>query len=104
MPLYDTPTALREHASHLGLVTEESRSHGGHGWTYDAEVLLLLNAAREIEDLRTAVTRELRADKERLDWLQAEVTDTIYLDDGRIIDVRGLSVRAAIDDARKAAP
>lgn len=35
-------------------------------------------------------------DTEILDYLQEEIVDTIYLDDGRIIDVRGLDVRAAI--------
>lgn len=38
-------------------------------------------------------------DTERLNWLQEKTVDTIYLDDGRIIDVRGNDVRAAIDRA-----
>jgi hypothetical protein len=38
-------------------------------------------------------------DQERLDWLQGRITDTIYLDDGKIIDVRGNNVREAIDAA-----
>ena len=36
------------------------------------------------------------ADVEVLDWLEEQVVDVIYLDDGRIIDVKGLSVRAAL--------
>ncbi len=46
---------------------------------------------------------ELRADRERMDWLQEAIVDTIYLDDFRVIDVRGNNLRAAIDAARKAA-
>jgi hypothetical protein len=37
-----------------------------------------------------------------LDWLQEQVVDTIYFDDGRIIDVQGHSVRVALDIARHA--
>jgi hypothetical protein len=45
-------------------------------------------------------------DTQRLDWLQEQIVDTIYLDDGTLIDVRGLSVREAIDRAtrKKIAP
>lgn len=43
---------------------------------------------------------ERGADKDRLDWLQEQIVDVIYLDDGTIIDVRGNSVREAIDTAR----
>ncbi len=35
-------------------------------------------------------------DREILDWLQEQQVDVIYLDDGKIIDVRGGSVRKAI--------
>jgi hypothetical protein len=38
-------------------------------------------------------------DASRLDWLQSRVVDTIYLDDGKSVDVRGLDVRKAIDAA-----
>lgn len=38
-------------------------------------------------------------DQQRIDWLQELTVDTIYLDDGTIIDVRGNSVREAIDRA-----
>lgn len=41
-------------------------------------------------------------DSERLDWMNTQIVDVIYLDDGRIIDVRGNDVRKAIDAARKA--
>ena len=40
-------------------------------------------------------------DAARIDWLQEEVVDTIYMDDHTIINVRGLDVRAAIDAARQ---
>ena len=43
----------------------------------------------------------LSKDAERLDWLTEQMADTIYLDDGRIIDIGGCSkphdVRFAID-------
>lgn len=38
-------------------------------------------------------------DRQRMDWLQGRIVDTIYLDDGKSVDVRGLDVRAAIDKA-----
>lgn len=43
-------------------------------------------------------------DKARLDWLQDRIVDTIYLDDGKIIDVRGNNLRKAIDKAMKRWP
>ena len=36
------------------------------------------------------------SDKEILDWLNEQIVSEIYLDDGRLIDVRGLDVRKAI--------
>jgi hypothetical protein len=36
-------------------------------------------------------------DTELLDWLQEQGVDVIYLDDGRIVDVRGGNVREAIE-------
>jgi hypothetical protein len=39
-------------------------------------------------------------DSRRLDWLQEQLVDTIYLDDGRIVDVRGGDLRKAIDEAQ----
>jgi hypothetical protein len=47
------------------------------------------------------VREEREKDSERLDWLNEQVIDVIYLDDGRIIDVRGDSIRIAIDAARE---
>ena len=38
----------------------------------------------------------MRSDREILDWLQEQIVDTIYLDDGQIIDVRGGDLRKAI--------
>lgn len=35
-------------------------------------------------------------DKLTIDWLQEQIVDTIYLDDGRIIDVKGNSLRKAV--------
>lgn len=40
-----------------------------------------------------------REDTKRMNWLESQVVDVIHLDDGRIIDVRGNSVRDAIDKA-----
>lgn len=42
---------------------------------------------------------EAQRDAERLNFLQNEIVDTFYLDDGRIIDVQGNDLRAAIDAA-----
>jgi len=56
-------------------------------------ILYLWNHAAELE--------EALRDRERLEWLTEEQTDTIYMDDGRIVDVKSGSVRAAIDAARK---
>lgn len=46
-------------------------------------------------DAQGKVTEDTR----RLDWLQEQTVDTIYLDDGRIIDVRGGDLRAALTAA-----
>lgn len=56
-------------------------------------VTYLCDHAAEIE--------EALRDRERLEWLAEQQTDTIYMDDGRIVDVKSGSVRAAIDAARK---
>lgn len=45
----------------------------------------------------------VHADKKILDWLQEEDVDTIYFDDGRIIDVKSGNLRAAITAAMKKA-
>jgi hypothetical protein len=39
---------------------------------------------------------ELEQDRDILDWLNGQAVDVIYLDDGRIIDVRGEDLRAAV--------
>jgi len=39
---------------------------------------------------------EALSDTQLLDWLEEQVVDTIYLDDGRVIDVGGNSVRAVL--------
>jgi hypothetical protein len=47
---------------------------------------------------------ELRRDKERLDaFREDESIDTIYLDDGRIIDVRSGDLRKSLDEFLDAA-
>lgn len=40
------------------------------------------------------------SDTALLDWLNEQVVDAIYLDDGRLIDVRGGNVRKALKVAR----
>lgn len=54
-----------------------------------------------ITGLRTqeALVRELVDDKKRIDWLEDQVVECVYLDDGTLIDVAGHSVRKAIDAA-----
>lgn len=37
-------------------------------------------------------------DKEILDWLNEQIVDVVYLDDGQIIDVKGNDIRKAIID------
>lgn len=44
---------------------------------------------------------KLEEDKDRFDWLDEQIVDSIYLDDGRMIDNRGNSIRTTIDTARK---
>lgn len=62
-----------------------------------------LNAVlRDGADLAQPAQGMVTEDKARIDWLQERVVDTIYLDDGNIIDVRGLDVRKAIDAKRAA--
>jgi hypothetical protein len=39
---------------------------------------------------------DLEQDRDILDWLNGQTVDVIYLDDGRIIDVRGEDIRAAV--------
>ncbi|MFL1495616.1 hypothetical protein [Pseudomonas antarctica] len=55
-----------------------------------------LTAADERVDL-------LERDKARIDWLAEQPVDTLYLDDGRIIDIAGrIDLRDAIDAAMAA--
>ncbi|WP_455928823.1 hypothetical protein [Pseudomonas fluorescens] len=45
----------------------------------------------------------LECDKVRIDWLAEQPVDTLYLDDGRIIDIAGrVDLRDAIDAAMTA--
>lgn len=74
-----------------------------------AELEASLQFAQLERDNRTAAYEvgvkrigELRRDKDLLDWLQERVVDTIYLDDGQIIDVRGGDLRKAIVAKREA--
>lgn len=50
-----SPSALRAHATHLESVTKNVRSRGGHGWTYDDEIVLLRDAADELTKLRACL-------------------------------------------------
>src|SRR5262249_2937656 len=55
------------------------------------------SCGREGSKLDDAMKR--LTDGQMIDWLQQEIVDTIYLDDGRIIDVRGGSLRDSIREA-----
>jgi hypothetical protein len=44
----------------------------------------------------STTTHTPATDREILNWLQEQVVDVIYLDDGRIIEVRGGSIRKAL--------
>jgi hypothetical protein len=66
-------------------------------------------AQRRIDNARAALAslpqpRSPTVDARRLDWLQERVVDTIYLDGGKIIDVRGGDLRTAIDAAMGPCP
>lgn len=56
------------------------------------------------ESIRALIPPTESPDHLRLDWLQERVVDTIYLDDGKIIDVRGNNLREAIDGAMRRWP
>lgn len=47
-----SPSALRALAIHLETVSENNRSHGGAGWTYDEEIVQLRAAAEELQTMR----------------------------------------------------
>ncbi len=76
------PALLLAHAFHLERVTETVLSHGGHGWTYKVEVLMLRDAAHELERLKahnTALAAALATRTKQRDEL---VSDLAKLDDG----------------------
>lgn len=63
-------------ATHLEIVSSNARK--GHGWTYDEEVKMLLQAAAELKLLRDREANTMKLcehveamslDKARLDWL-----------------------------------
>lgn len=69
------------------------------GCPYDNEALL-----EAISDLKAraalAAGTTAGVDSARLVWLQGRIVDTVYLDDGKIIDVSGNDLRQAIDAAK----
>ena len=65
-------------------------------WRRADELQQRLTAADERADV-------LERDKVRIDWLAEQPVDTLYLDDGRIIDIAGrVDLRDAIDAAMTA--
>lgn len=67
-----------------------------------ANQIISETAAERDREFQRAVAAEAKLaeaekDTARINILQEEITDTIYLDDGRIIDVKGQDVRKAID-------
>lgn len=65
-------------------------------WRRADALQALLTAADERADV-------LERDKARIDWLAEQPVDTLYLDDGRIIDIAGrVDLRDAIDAAMAA--
>lgn len=93
-----TPRAIRNLAECLSLYAGNgylSRDDAKR-WASD-----LIGHAKGIEREGAAAV-EARKDTEMLDWLQAQLVDTIYLNDGRIIDVAGrYTLRHAIHTARE---
>ncbi len=75
-----SPSALRAHATHLELVSKNSRSHAGHGWTYDDEVELMRAAADELQSLREIAKRlaDLRNSTGRVDLTDSSKRAEIY--------------------------
>ncbi len=78
-----------------------SRVQYGDKVAYPDDMQLMLDLIGQIESLTSAMEMEGVASRERarLDWLQGRIVDTIYLDDGKIVDVRGEDLRKAIDAA-----
>ena len=64
---------------------------------WGADRLKLAAAEARVKELEAARGEDTKL----LDYLQEEIVDTIYLDDGRIIDVRGDCLRSAIREAMK---
>jgi hypothetical protein len=62
-----------------------------------------MHARYEAND-KAAQKKKNAEDAVRIDWLQEQIVDVIYLDDGRIIDVRGLNLRKALDGAMTKTP
>ena len=55
------------------------------------------------EDVAPVAPAQAVTDSGRINWLQSQIVDTIYMDDMAIIDVQGGDVRSAIDAAIKSA-
>lgn len=53
----------------------------------------------KVKGVRTKPMFNTRTDTDLLQWLQDEQVDTIYMDDGRIIDVKSGNLRAKIREA-----
>ncbi len=58
------------------------------------------NSVRVIRE-KGELEAALKTERERIDWLNEQIVDVIYLDDGRLIDVKGNDVRPALDAARR---
>jgi len=66
----------------------------------------IINLSAKVKDLKPRLTAAeqrnevLERDTARIDWLIEQPVDTLYLDDGRIIDIAGrIDLRDAIDEA-----
>lgn len=82
---------------------------GSRDWIeFSSTMIDSFPALYETAKRMNAEFEQLRQDKARLDWLTEEMADTIYLDDGRIIDIGGGSkphdVRFAIDTLKTPNP
>jgi hypothetical protein len=94
------PPPGRSVSPHMPCPSDDERRDNFRNWMHR-------NANEALDSARAALSnatvqqvaeeiRELRADKGLLDWLEEQIVDVIYLDDGRMVDVRGNSVRKAI--------
>lgn len=66
------------------------------------EAWTLIDRALQSTTLGDALLAELaeaQKDTARLNWLDEKIVNVIDLDDGKVIDIRGLAVRGAIDAA-----